>query len=257
MSEYTPQMAAAMEWIWGPGFLSPGGREEVAAIIEGLDLGGKTVLDIGAGVGGGDIALVEDHSAGHVIGTDVDAGLLAQAARLVDEAGLANRITMQLIEPGPLPFADSTFDVVYSKDAIIHVVDKAALYAEIMRVLVPGGALAISDWLFDAADPVSPETREWLDKGGLTFQLETADNVRSMLDAAGFTGISLRDRNAWYREVIQQGEIARTTGDNFDGLVELVGREMAEHRRDSSARKQDIVNAGVLRPTHFRATKPV
>lgn len=255
MSEYTPAMSAAMEWIWGPGFLSPGGRDEVAAIVDGLDIGGKQVLDIGAGLGGGDLALVEVHGAGHVIGIDIDEMLLAQARRLVDDNGFADRVTLQRVEPGPLPFADAAFDIVFSKDVIIHVVDKAALFGDIVRVLRPGGTLAISDWLFDLPAPLSAETVEWLELGGLTFELETAANVRPMLEAAGLVEISFRDRNAWYRDAIRD-EVAQTRGENFDRLVEIVGREMAEHRRDSSARKSRVVEAGVLRPTHFRARKP-
>ncbi len=257
MTEYTPAMTAAMEWIWGPGFLSPGGRDEVAAIVDGLDLGSQDILDIGAGLGGADLALVEVHGAGHVTGIDVDERMLAQARRLIDDNGFADRVTLRCVEPGPLPFADAAFDTVFSKDAIIHVVDKAALYRDIMRVLRPGGALAISDWLFDLSAPLSAETMEWLDLGGLTFQLETAANVLPMLEAAGFVDISFRDRNAWYQDEIIRGEVARTAGENFDRLVEIVGREMAEHRRDSSARKCRVVEAGVLRPTHFRAHKPL
>ena len=36
--EYTEEFVAGLEWIWGEGFLSPGGPEEVAAILNGLDL---------------------------------------------------------------------------------------------------------------------------------------------------------------------------------------------------------------------------
>ncbi|HCH99470.1 MAG TPA: SAM-dependent methyltransferase, partial [Alphaproteobacteria bacterium] len=42
---------ALLEDIWGEGFLSPGGPDEVARVLEGLDLSGKTVLDIGCGSG--------------------------------------------------------------------------------------------------------------------------------------------------------------------------------------------------------------
>ena len=44
--------------------------------------------------------------------------------------------------PGPLPFTDASFDVVFSKDALLHVPDKDALFAEIFRVLKPGGVFA-------------------------------------------------------------------------------------------------------------------
>jgi phosphoethanolamine N-methyltransferase len=253
--EYTPDMATAMEWIWGEGFMSPGGREEVAAIVDGLDIAGRRVLDIGAGLGGAELALIEDHGAREVVGTDIDAALLARARQLAEENGHGDRVGFEVVEEGPLPFADSAFDVVFSKDVIVHFVDKAGLYREIMRVLRPGAVLAVSDWLFDASRPLSREMTEWLGIGGLTFELETAGNIRPMLDEAGFIDISLRDRNAWYRDSIRD-EVARTTGENFDRLVEIVGREAAEHRRETSARKRRVIDNGELRPTHIRARKP-
>lgn len=70
MSEdhYPPRMIAMLEAVWGEGFLSPGGPEEVARIIGSHDISGKAVLDIGCGAGGIDITLVRDHGAGHVCG---------------------------------------------------------------------------------------------------------------------------------------------------------------------------------------------
>ena len=50
--------------VWGEGFLSPGGPAEVAEIVAGLDLSGKTVLDIGFGTGGPSIALATATAAG-------------------------------------------------------------------------------------------------------------------------------------------------------------------------------------------------
>ena len=41
-----------LEALWGEGYLSPGGPEEVARILAGLDLAGRIVLDIGCGSGG-------------------------------------------------------------------------------------------------------------------------------------------------------------------------------------------------------------
>ena len=56
-----PRLIAMLEAVWGAGFLSPGRAEEVARVVGGLDLAGKSVLDIGCGAGGIDIALVRQH----------------------------------------------------------------------------------------------------------------------------------------------------------------------------------------------------
>ena len=52
MSEhYDDNFAAFLEEMWGEGYMSPGGPEEVARVLDGLDLNGKRVMDIGCGTG--------------------------------------------------------------------------------------------------------------------------------------------------------------------------------------------------------------
>ena len=48
--EYSESFVAGLEWIWGEGFMSPGGADEVLEILQGVDLTGKRVLDIGCGL---------------------------------------------------------------------------------------------------------------------------------------------------------------------------------------------------------------
>ena len=55
---YPDSFINALQAIWGDGFLSPGGPEEIAAMLDGNDLTGLSVLDIGCGVGGIDCLLV-------------------------------------------------------------------------------------------------------------------------------------------------------------------------------------------------------
>ena len=58
----------------------------------------------------------------------------------------------------------------------------------------------------------------------------------------------------WYRGEIGN-ELATLSGDNYEELVRRVGKETAEHRLESSTRKQRVIELGVLRPTHFVAYK--
>ena len=54
-------------------------------------------------------------------------------------AGLSEKISIELVSPGQLPFEDGSFEVVFSKDSIIHIPDKSALASDVYRVLKPGG----------------------------------------------------------------------------------------------------------------------
>jgi cyclopropane fatty-acyl-phospholipid synthase-like methyltransferase len=56
--DYDTAMLDMLQIIWGEGYLSPGGPQAVREIMQGLDLAGKRVLDIGCGIGGLDQVLV-------------------------------------------------------------------------------------------------------------------------------------------------------------------------------------------------------
>ena len=252
--EYGETFVAGLEWMWGEGFLSPGGEEEVARIVAGAPIDGARVLDVGCGLAAVDVLLVERFGAAHVAGIDVEAPLVARAAARVEAAGLADRISIRIVSPGPFPFEDGAFDVVFSKDSMVHIPDKRALYEDTCRVLAPGGWMALSDWFGNGLES-TPAMREWLDVVGLTFRLESIEAAAALVEACGFTDVEWRDRNAWYAQVIED-EIATLSGDNYPRLVERLGPEAAAQRLDSTTKKKVIVDGGELRPGHLRARKP-
>ena len=253
--EYGETFVAGLEWMWGEGFLSPGGETEVARIIAGAPIDGAGVLDVGCGLGAVDVLLVERFGAAHVTGIDVEAPLVARATARVEAAGLADRVSIRMVSPGPFPFEDAAFDVVFSKDSMIHIPDKRALYEDIHRVLAPGGWMVLSDWFGNELEP-TPAMREWLDVVGLTFRLESIEASAALVEACGFTDVEWRDRNAWYAQVIED-ELSTLTGDNYPRLVERLGPEAAAQRLDSTTKKKAIVDGGELCPGHLRARKPV
>ena len=46
-------------------------------------------------------------------------------------AGLSEKISIELVSPGQLPFEDGSFQVVFSKDSIIHIPDKSDLASDV------------------------------------------------------------------------------------------------------------------------------
>ena len=253
--EYPEEFVAGLEWMWGDGFMSPGGPAEVAAILQGIDLTGQLVLDIGCGIGGIDVLLAKEHNAAHVTGIDVEPYLVERAQTLVTQAGLNHKINIQLAKPGALPFDDGSFDIVFSKDSIIHIPDKRAIYSDIFRVLKPGGRLAFSDW-YGSDLPQTPEFKEWLVVVGLTFDMGTVESAAKLLGDIGFTDIELEDRNSWYAKNMEE-ELATLQGENFTKLADQLGEDGAAQRLNSSTLKKTVVDQGLLRPGHIRATKPI
>jgi phosphoethanolamine N-methyltransferase len=244
-----------LQAIWGEGFLSPGGRAEVARIIGAHDLTGAAVLDIGCGAGGIDIALVQDHGAGYVVGIDVEDTVLTAARAHVSGAGLAGRIGLAKVAPGPLPFPPGTFDVVFSKDSIVHIPDKHALMAEVFRVLRPGGWFLASDWLIGHDDVPSPEMAAYIAAEGLDFGMASPARYRAAMAASGFADVTTTSRNAWYRETARL-ELDRLKGPVGRDAAVLVGQDFVDQNIAIWARMIPVLDAGEHCPTHLRARKP-
>src|ERR1700687_1473974 len=165
--EYDAGMLTLLQIIWGDGFLSPGGADEVARLLEGSDISDCEVLDIGCGLGVIDRLLVAQYRARSVVGIDIDPALLAEMQQRIERAGLASRIRGQKVEVGPLPFAASSFDVVFSKGSLVQIPDQPTIYAEVLRVLRPGGRFIASDWLRGGTDAYSPEMMEFFRLEGI------------------------------------------------------------------------------------------
>jgi SAM-dependent methyltransferase len=251
---YPPRMIAMLESVWGQGFLSPGGADEVARVLEGHDLRGKAVLDIGCGAGGIDIALVTRHGAAYVTGIDVEDPVLAHARALIAENGLSDRIGLVKVAPGPLPFPPGTFDVVFSKDSIVHIPDKHALMAEVARVLKPGGWFLASDWLI-GTETISPLMADYIAAEGLDFGMATPARYRAAMQAQGFTDIRITSRNAWYGQEAR-AEVARMQGEAGARAAALVGPEFVAHNIAIWERMIPVLDTGEHCPTHLAARRP-
>ncbi|HEV7254927.1 MAG TPA: methyltransferase domain-containing protein [Mesorhizobium sp.] len=253
--EYDEAAIRFLETLWGDGFLSPGGAQEVDRVLEGLSLRGKSVLDIGCGSGGVTLALVERHGAAEAVGFDVEAPVIARAEKRAHAKGLSHRARFVQAPPGPLPFADERFDVVFSKDSLVHVSDKEALFEDIFRVLKPGGVFAASDWLIGHDGEPSPDMKAYLDAEGLSFGMASPARYARAMERAGFTGIATADRNPWYREVAR-GEIERLEGPLYAQASKAAGAAYVDKNIRTWAAMLKVLDSGEHRPTHLRAVKP-
>lgn len=252
---YSAEETARLELIWGEGFLSPGGPQEVARILGGHDVAGCAVLDIGSGAGGVDLTLVRDSGAASVLGVDVQQELVELAASRAASAGLSDRVSYQLIEPGSLPFADASFDVVFSKDAILHEPDKESLCAEAFRVLRPAGHLLMGDWLRGPGDALDEHVATFVAAAGHGFAMVSLQELRDIVDRAGFVEIETEDRRGWYLGEAT-AELGRLRGDMRAEFVELWGEEAATNEIAFWEVLVSSLASGALSPGHLRARTP-
>jgi arsenite methyltransferase len=165
--------------------------ESFAGVANPFSLGplacGERVLDVGCGAGTDSLVAAQMVAPdGHVRGIDMTPEMLAKARASASEMGVAN-VEFVGGEAEDLPFADATFDVVISNGVIDLVPDKDAVYAEIYRVLAPGGRIQVADVTIQT--PVSEEGRRKIASGPVESQaLCWRQNTAGSSSATGSSG---------------------------------------------------------------------
>jgi SAM-dependent methyltransferase len=139
--------------------------ESFAGVANPFSLGrlelGKRVADLGCGAGTDSLVAAQMVGRdGHVTGIDMTPEMLAKARAAAEELGVTN-VEFVEGEIEHLPFEDESVDIVLSNGVIDLVPDKDAVFAEIFRILRPGGRMQVADVTIQ--NPVSEEGRRNID----------------------------------------------------------------------------------------------
>jgi ubiquinone/menaquinone biosynthesis C-methylase UbiE len=195
------------------------------------------ILDVGSGIGG-PARFFADKFGCQVSGVDLTQEFCDVAIGLNKLLHLDSRITIEQGDALAMPFAQCSFDGAYSMNVAMNIEDKAALYAELYRVLKPGGWLVLSEiargddgvleyptpWAKSAASSflASPtQTRVGLEDNG--FSVQRLDDTRAESAAYGARSRELvaRGEKPLHRAVaLIHGGIARTAAANSARGVE-------------------------------------
>ncbi len=253
-AEYHDNMVTMLELIWGKGYMAPGGTGNVAKLLDETEPGGKLILDIGCGIGGPAMEMVREHGA-HVVGIDLERPLIDRAKADAREAGLHEHCQFLHVQPGTLPFADRSYDIVVSSGAVTQTADKPALFAEIHRVLQPGGHFRCYEWMRSERD-YSDDMLYWFELEELTYDMQTLDAYGTLLTRAGFTDVVTTDASAWYRKEVRR-EYDLLRGDLYRRMVELLGQKDADHFVENWRAGVIVCESGEMRQGYCRARKPL
>jgi tocopherol O-methyltransferase len=153
-----------------------------------------SILDAGCGIGGSSLFLAEHYGA-RVEGVTLSPVQCARARERATAAGLADRVHFQVADAQALPFADGSFDLVWSLESGEHMADKEQFLRECHRVLAPGGTLVFVTWCCrDGA--LDERDRRWLDAIYRIYHLPYVLSIAQyseMIPRLGFTDLRVAD----------------------------------------------------------------
>ncbi|MGC3974943.1 MAG: methyltransferase domain-containing protein [Nitrospira sp.] len=186
------------------------------------------------------------------IGFDVEKPVMDGQARADHKAGAAPASSRR--RPGGC-LTDASFDVVFSKDALLQA-DKDALFAEIFRVLKPGGVFAASNWMIGHDGEPSPRRRPmsrprnspspWLRRRAMRKRCAAPASPRSRCAIAIHGTARSRGRKS-----------ARLKGPLYAQAAAAVGAAYVDKNIKTWEAMQKVLDSGEHRPTHLRGWKPV
>jgi SAM-dependent methyltransferase len=130
------------------------------------------VLDVGCGIGGPARYLATTFGC-RVTGVDLSPGFIDAATYLTARCGLSDRVTFQVGDALHLPFEDAAFDAVFLQHVAMNIEDRAALYAEVRRILAPGGRFVTHDLVLRDGDVIYPAP--WSQDASTSFLLSEND----------------------------------------------------------------------------------
>lgn len=215
--EYSEKSILRYEWVYGQGFVSTGGLETTKEFVAKLGLKpGQKVLDVGCGVGGGDFYMSENFDV-EVVGIDLSINMISRA---IERAiGLKCNVEFDCADCSKKTYPEKTFDVIYSRDALLHIKDKPTLFRSFYTWLKPGGQLLITDYCKSAGSP-SAEFADYIKKGG--YYIHDMKAYEEMLKGAGFDVI-VEDRTDRFVKTLQQELIALES--KKDDVIRDLGSE--------------------------------
>jgi SAM-dependent methyltransferase len=206
---------------------------ELAGIVE-LEPSAR-VLDLGCGIGGPARTLASTFGC-KVTGVDLSPGFIETATYLTARCGLSDRINFQIGDALQLPFENAAFDAVFLQHVAMNIEGRAALYAEVRRVLAPGGRFATYDVVLRDGDVVYPTP--WARDASTSFLLSERD-TRAALEQAGFMVLLWRDDTQiavdWFKAAIAGSpasgpNLGLVMGPDFPAKTANLARNIRENR---------------------------
>ena len=213
--QYTRNGILRYEKVFGDGYISTGGHSTTEYLISKIEPAlkrGARVLDVGSGIGGAAFHLARTYGC-VVTGVDLSPEMVNIAHERAQEAGNLGDGQVKTILGDVLTesFPDP-FDVVWSRDALMHIPDKTRLFARLHDLNAPGGKLVITDYARGTGEG-SPEFQAYIKSTG--YHVVDPAAYGKLIEAAGYKDVRAEDAT-----------------DRFVGILERELDFLATHRAE-------------------------
>ncbi|XP_069550606.1 phosphoethanolamine methyltransferase [Brachyistius frenatus] len=247
--QYTRHGILRYEKMFGAGYVSTGGPSTTKEFVDLLNLKPRQkVLDIGCGIGGGDFYMAKTFGV-EVLGLDLSENMVDIAMERAITEELPS-VQFEVADATKRTFPEGSFDVIYSRDTILHIDDKQALFKRFHSWLKPGGQLLISDYCC-GEKPWTPAFEAYVKQRG--YRLYTPSQYGKLIQEAGLCNVRAEDRTAQFTQVIQT-ELQRTEAIKAE-FIEEFSKEDYFAIVNGWKEKLERSNSGDQRWGLFYATK--
>ena len=201
---------------------------------------GAHVLDVGGAIGGRARVLAAEFGC-RVTVVDLTEEFCRVGADLTRRTGLREQVEFHQGDALDLPFAEGTYDTVWTQHSTMNIADKGALYRQLRRVLRPGGRLAMHEVMAGPNQPIHFPV-PWASDPAISH-LQSPEAVRRIIGSLGFTELVWRDESTlslkWFHERIAATAAAGgppplgvhlILGQDAGTMFKNVGRNLEEDR---------------------------
>lgn len=240
------------EKIFGHGYISTGGPSTTDYLCELLGpklQPGARVLDVGSGIGGAALFLAKTHGA-KVVGIDLAPEMIAIGLERAQEVGAPQGVDFLVGDVLEHPF-NEPFDVIWSRDALMHIPDKPHLFKRLFDLLAPGGQLVITDYA-RGIPPGSPEFEAYIKSTG--YHVVTPEAYGKFLEGAGFVDVLVEDATSKFIAIMKAE--AKRLGEIREEFVSLFSESDMKYLIDRWAMKDGFCNAGDMKWGIYKAARP-
>lgn len=183
----------------------------------------ENILDVGCGIGGSSLYLAKKFNA-KVTGITLSPVQASRAAERATEALLNTQASFQVADAQNMPFADNSFDLVWSLESGEHMPDKTKFMQECYRVLKPGGKFIMVTWCHRSTENTALTIDEKQHLADI-YRVYCLPYVISLPEYAEIARLLLLQNIStadWSKAVAPFWDVVIDSAFNFEALVGLI-----------------------------------